>query len=267
MSDLFLIIANDGWATRVQYASLGYNLSGLMLLLFEMLENTRILREKWRLRIKRTFFSHEAALVGELVSALALMSSLSGLNGSDLKRSKETALAVSYYFWSLIARGIVVLVVILIISSVRAPIALIYVWYKHYNFLVLSEQCCIDTAIGARSRIVLLAGYELEDGELYYTTSALKAFGMLKMEEYGSEYLVLHKLGWFTVPRENLVGIGVITGHRVEPCKDRPCTGIVSFLDRSLGGVSTQVECYHHTPNHSRVKVLACGSERLDVIP
>ncbi|GMF58213.1 unnamed protein product [Phytophthora fragariaefolia] len=77
---------------------------------------------------------------------------------------------------------------------------------------------------------------------------------MLKMEEYGSEYLVLHKLGWFTVPRENLVGIGVITGHRVEPCKDRPCTGIVSFLDRSLGGVSTQVECYHHTPNHSRVK-------------
>ncbi|GMF33326.1 unnamed protein product [Phytophthora fragariaefolia] len=267
MSDLILIIGNDGWATKVQYASLGYNLSGLMLLLFEMLENTRIMREKWRLWIKRTFFSHDTALVGELVIALALQSFLSGLNGSNLRRSKETALAVSYYFWSLVGHGIVVLVAILIISSVRAPIALIYVWCKHHSFVVLSEPCCIDTVIGARSRIVLLAGYVLEDGKLYYTTSALKAFGMLKMEEYGSEYLVLHKLGWFTVPRENLVRIGVITGHRVEPCRDRPCSGIVTFLNRRLGGVSTQTECYHHTPNHNRVKVMVSGSERLDVIP
>ncbi|GMF13894.1 unnamed protein product [Phytophthora lilii] len=70
MTDLFLIIANDGWIARVQYASLGYNLSGLMLLLFEMVENMKWLSEKWRLRIKRVFFSYETALVGELVTAL-----------------------------------------------------------------------------------------------------------------------------------------------------------------------------------------------------
>ncbi|KAE8908406.1 hypothetical protein PF003_g7912 [Phytophthora fragariae] len=148
MTDLFLIIANDGWATRIQYASLGYNLSGFMLLLFEMLENTNLLKEKWRLRLKRTFFSYETALVGELVSALVFQSFLSGLNGSDLKRSEETALAISYYLWSLVCHGIVVVVVISIISSVRAPWALMYVWYKHRSLAVLSEPCCVDTALG-----------------------------------------------------------------------------------------------------------------------
>lgn len=39
MTDVFLIIVKEGWATKVQYASLGYNLSGLMLLLFEMVES------------------------------------------------------------------------------------------------------------------------------------------------------------------------------------------------------------------------------------
>ncbi|ETM40977.1 hypothetical protein L914_13237 [Phytophthora nicotianae] len=63
MTDLFLIIANDGWAARLQYASLGYNLSGLMLLLFEMVESMNWLSEKWRMRIKRVFFSYEVALV------------------------------------------------------------------------------------------------------------------------------------------------------------------------------------------------------------
>ncbi|KAF1794548.1 hypothetical protein GQ600_22290 [Phytophthora cactorum] len=78
MTDLFLIIANDGWATRVQYGSLGYNLSGLMLLLFEMVESMNWLSEKWRMRIKRVFFSYEVALVGELVTALGLQAFLSG---------------------------------------------------------------------------------------------------------------------------------------------------------------------------------------------
>ncbi|EGZ09347.1 hypothetical protein PHYSODRAFT_348067 [Phytophthora sojae] len=154
MTDLFLIIANDGWMSRVQYASMGYNLSGLMLLLFEMLENTNLLKEKWRLRIKRTFFSYETALVGEFVGAMVFQSFLSGLNDSDLKRSKETALAVSYYFWSL-----------------------------HRSLAALSEPCCVDTAVGVRSRISLLTGYSFEDGKLFYTAAALKGFGMLKMEE------------------------------------------------------------------------------------
>ncbi|OWZ07524.1 hypothetical protein PHMEG_00020072 [Phytophthora megakarya] len=267
MTDLVLIIANDGWTTRIQYASMGYNLSGLMLLLFEIVENTTLLKEQWRLPIKRIFFSYEIALVGELVSALAFQTFLSGLNGSDLKQSKTTALAISYYFWSLICHSIIVSVVIGIIACVRAPWALMYVWYNHRSFAVLSERCSIDTALGVRSRIMMLGGYEWEGGKLYYKPSALKALGLLKMDEEGVEYLILHKLYWFTVPQDNLIVIGIISGHRVEPCRERPCTGIVSFLDRRLGDIPNQGECYRHTTHkHSTKRVLA-GSVRLDEIP
>lgn len=181
MTDLFLIIANDGWATRIQYASLGYNLSGLMLILFEMLENTKWLSEKWRLRIKRSVITYETSLLGEMVAALAFQRFLSGLNKSDLKHSKPEALAVSYYFWSLVCHGIVVLVVIGIISSVRVICAMTYVWLKHRSFKLFSEPCCVDTALGVRSRIMLLSGYQWEDSNLYYKPEALRAFGMLKM--------------------------------------------------------------------------------------
>ncbi|KAG7382198.1 hypothetical protein PHYPSEUDO_005126 [Phytophthora pseudosyringae] len=266
MTDLFLIIANEGWMSRVQYASMGYNLSGLILVLFEMLESMKWLSETWRLRAKRVFFSYETALVGELVSAIVFQTFLSGLNGSDLKASKPTALAVSYYFWSLICHAVVVLVTVSTISAVRIPWALMYVWFKHRSLGILSVPCCIDTALGVRSRIVLLGGYTFEDAKLYYTPSALKAFGLLKMEEDGAEYLVMHKLHWFTVPRENLIAIGVITGHRVEPCNERPCTGIVSFLDRRLGGRSLQTECYHRTPSKRAVQVFA-GSDQGDEKP
>ncbi|POM78422.1 Hypothetical protein PHPALM_4044 [Phytophthora palmivora] len=214
MTDLFLIIANEGWMSRVQYASMGYNLSGLMLILFEMVESMKWLNEVWRLRIKRLFFSYETALVGELVTALVFQYFLSGLNGSDLKRSKPTALAVSYYCWSLICHAIVVLVIVSTISAVRIPWAILFVWFKHRSLDILSVPCCVDTALGVRSRIMLLGGYREEDGKLYYKPSALKAFGLLIMEEDGTEYLVMHKLYWFTVPRENLIGIGVITGSR-----------------------------------------------------
>ncbi|KAE9288331.1 hypothetical protein PF008_g26171 [Phytophthora fragariae] len=266
MTDLFLIIANDGWTSRVQYASMGYNLSGLMLLLFEMLESMSWLSERWRLRIKRIFFSYETALVGEFISALVFQTFLSSLNGSDLKRSKPTALAVSYYFWSLICHAIVVVSVVSIISSVRVPWAVLYVWFKHQSLAVLSEPCCIDTALGVRSRIMLLGGYRWEDGKLSYNPAALKALGMLKMEDDGVEYLVLHKLYWFRVPRDTLIGIGVMTGPRVEPCNERPCTGIVSFLDRRLGGVSIQAKCHHRVTTKRTVRVLAV-SEKLDEIP
>ncbi|KAK1942139.1 hypothetical protein P3T76_006461 [Phytophthora citrophthora] len=261
MTDLFLIIANDGLMGRIQYASMGYNLSGLMLVLFEMLESMRWLNEKWRLRIKRVFFSYETALVGELVTAIAFETFLSGLNGSELRKSKPTALAVSYYFWSLICHAIVVLVIVSTISAVRIPWALLYVWFKHKSLDVLSIPCCIDTALGVRSRIMLLGGYRLEDGKLYYKPSALKAFGLLRMEDNGVEYLVMHKLYWFTVPRENLIGIGVIIGSRVEPCSERPCTGVVSFLDKRLGGLSTQIKCHHRIPSKSTVRVLVGFNE------
>ncbi|KAE9043507.1 hypothetical protein PR001_g3309 [Phytophthora rubi] len=253
MTDLFLIIANDGWATRIQYGSLGYNLSGLMLLLFEMVENMNWLSEKWRLRVKRLVFSNETSLIGELVTAFAFQNCLNGLNKSDLKRSKPTALAVSFYLWSLVCHGIVVLVFIAIISSLRVVCAVIYVWFKHRSLAVLSEPCCVDAALGVRSRIMLLGGYHWEDNKLYYKPEALKAFGMLRIEEDGVEYLVLNKLYWFTAPRDNLIGIGVLADQRVEPCNERPCSGVISFLDRMLGGVSAHTGYYNRTQQTIRI--------------
>ncbi|KAJ8576596.1 hypothetical protein ON010_g2613 [Phytophthora cinnamomi] len=250
MSDLFLIIANDGWATRIQYLSLGYNLSGLLLVLFEMVESMKWLSEKWRQRVKRVFFSYETTFIGELASSLALEAFLTGLNGSDFKRSRPVALAVSYYFWSLISHGVVVVVIVGIIASVRVPWAITYVLIKHRTLSVLSEPCCVDTALGPRSRLMMLGGYQWERNRLYFKVTALKAFGMLKMEEDGVEYLVLQKLHWFSVPRENLVGIGIISDQRVEACNERACTGIITFLDRKLGGALNQVDVYHHArPN------------------
>ncbi|ETL34477.1 hypothetical protein L916_13328 [Phytophthora nicotianae] len=266
MTDLFLIIANDGWATRVQYASLGYNLSGLMLLLFEMVESMNWLSEKWRMRIKRVFFSYEVALVGEFVTALVLQAFLSGLNKSDLKRSKPTALAVSYYLWSLICHGMVVLIIVGIISSTRVLCVVGYVWLKHRSFAILSEPCCVDTALGGRSRIMLLGGYCLESGKLYYMPTALKAFGLLKMKEGSRTYLVMHKLHWFTVPKDTLVGIGTITASRVEPCNERPCTGSVNFLVRRLGGPSNQTKSYQATLNQRVIRVVPGPREMSDIV-
>ncbi|KAE9288330.1 hypothetical protein PF008_g26172 [Phytophthora fragariae] len=246
MTDLFLIIANDGWASKAQYVSLGYNLSGLMLLLFEILENMNWLSERWRLRIKRLFFSYETALVGELVTAIVLQTILSGLNASDFKRSKPAALAVSYYLWSLVCHGAVVLVIVAIISSVRVPCAMAFVWYKHKSLAIFSQPCCIDSALGPRSRLIMLGGYRWHDKSLFYTTAALKAFGMLRMEEDGVEYLVLHKLYWFTVPRDSFIVIGAISGERVEPSDERPSSGIISFLDQELGGPPHEAGYLHH---------------------
>ncbi|KAJ8576777.1 hypothetical protein ON010_g2431 [Phytophthora cinnamomi] len=246
MTDLFLIIADDGWASRAQYVSLGYNLSGLMLVLFEMLENMHWLSERWRLMIKRMFFSYETALVGELITAIVLQTILSRLNASDFKRSQPAALAVSYYFWSLVCHGAVVLVIIAIISSVRVPWAMAYVWYKHRSLRIFSQPCCVDTALGPRSRLMILGGYCWHGGKLYYKTTALKAFGMLTMEEDGAEYLILHKLYWFTAPRDSFIVLGAITGERVEPSNERPCTGIISFLDHKLGGPSHEASYLHH---------------------
>ncbi|KAF1794559.1 hypothetical protein GQ600_19223 [Phytophthora cactorum] len=132
---------------------------------------------------------------------------------------------------------------------------MVFVWLKHRSFAILSKPCCVDTALGVRSRIMLLSGYCLESGELYYSPSALKAFGLLKMNEGSAEYLIMHKLHWFTVPSDNLIGIGTIAGSRVKPCNERPCTGIVSFLKRRLGGASNQTKCYQDTVNQRTIKV------------
>lgn len=77
----------------------------------------------------------------------------------------------------------------------------------------------------------------------FYKAEALKAFGMLKMEEEdGAEFLVVYTLHWIGVPRDNLVVIGSVSGRRVQPCRERACAEAVRFFSRSLGGAPGQRE-------------------------
>lgn len=96
---------------------------------------------------------------------------------------------------------------------------------------------CVDTTLGARNKMTRLAGYHWRNGKLYYKPDALKSFGLLRMEEEdGKESLVLNKHHWFEVRTDDLVVIGSVAEERVEPCSERPCTGVISFFDRNLGG-------------------------------
>lgn len=78
----------------------------------------------------------------------------------------------------------------------------------------------------------MLESYRVEDERLFYKAQALKAFGMLKTEEEdGAEFLLVHKLHWITVPNDNLIGIGSVSGT-VQPCRECACTAVVIFLSQ-----------------------------------
>ncbi|EEY69949.1 uncharacterized protein PITG_06490 [Phytophthora infestans T30-4] len=238
MSDLFLLVATDGFLAWFQYISFGYNLSGMLLILFEMIENMKWLHERSRLFIKRLLFSYESSLLGELLSAIGQASFLTSVNHSDIRHSGPTARAVSYYAWGLVGHSVIVLSLIGFIMTVRVLRAITCVRWKHGQiWAVLTAPCCVDTTLGIRNKMTMLAGYCWVDGGLCYKPEALKAFGMLKLEEEdGAEFMLLRKLHWFKVSTEDLVMIGSVTAQCVQPCTERPCTGVVSFFDRSLGG-------------------------------
>ncbi|ETN05424.1 hypothetical protein PPTG_14164 [Phytophthora nicotianae INRA-310] len=238
MSDLFLLVATDGIFAWFQYISFGYNLSGMLLILFEMIENMKWLRERSRLFIKRLLFSYESSLLGELLSAFGQASVLTALNHSDLKRSGPTARAVSYYAWGLVGHSVIVLSLIGCIMSVRVVRAVTCVRRKHGQiWSILTAPCCVDSTLGIRNKMTMLTGYCWIEGSLCYKPDALKAFGLLKVEEDdGAEFMALRKLHWFKVPTDDLVVIGSVTKQYVQTCSERPCTGVVSFFDRSLGG-------------------------------
>ncbi|KAE8969323.1 hypothetical protein PF005_g27959 [Phytophthora fragariae] len=239
MSDLFMLIAQDGILVKIQYISLGYNLSGVLLLVYEMIENMRWLREKWRMFVKRMVFCYESSMFGELLSVVGLQHYITTINRSSLRDSGPAALEVSYYVWSLVGHGTIVLGLVTFIVSVRALWAFIYVSWKHRTLAVFFAPCCVDTTLALRNKMTLLGGYRWEDGKLYYTKDALKAFGLLKMEEAdGSAFVVLRKTRWFEILADNLLVIGVTTGAGMSPCDERPCTGMVSFFDHNVGGDS-----------------------------
>ncbi|GMF33930.1 unnamed protein product [Phytophthora fragariaefolia] len=228
MSDLFLLVATEGIFSWFQYTSLGYNLSGVVLLSFEMIENMGWLRESTRLAIKRLLFSYESSLVGELLSAIGLSHFLTALSRSDFKRSGITARAVSYYVWGLVGHAVVAFTLIGSIMFIRIVRAVTYMRWKHGVWWeVFTAPCCVDTTLGMLNKMTMLRGYEWKGGKLYYNYTALKAFGLLKMdEEDGTEYLVLRKIHWFKMPEKDLVVIGIVSGQIVEPCSERPCVDL-----------------------------------------
>ncbi|KAH7467240.1 uncharacterized protein KRP23_11564 [Phytophthora ramorum] len=257
MSDLFLLAATDGTFAWVQYASLGYNLSGTLLLIFEMIETVHWMSESFRLFTKRLLFSYESSLIGELSSAVVQSYILTSINHSDLKCSKPVALTVSYYVWGLVGHGVILGALIGFIMAVRILRAITYVrWKFGRTWDILLSPCCVDTTLGARNKMMKLAGYYWEDGKLYYRGDAMKSFGLLKVEEEdGSEFMALRKLGWFEVHQEDLFVIGSVTGQRVEPCSERPCTGVVSFFDRDLGGAVDEPEGPRSQTTRDRNKI------------
>ncbi|RLN87317.1 hypothetical protein BBJ28_00016387 [Nothophytophthora sp. Chile5] len=191
MSDLFLLTTQEGIMGRVQCISLGYNLAGIMSMLFEMIEVMNWMRESTRYVLKRLLFNYETVLVGELICAGAMQYYVSSLNHSSLKDTRPEAEAVSYYVMSLVGHA------------------------------------------------VILGGYSWDNGRLYYTVEALKAFGIMKMvEEDGHEFLALHKLYWFVIPSDDLFVIGTIWDQSVVSCAERPCSGVASVFGQRLGGVA-----------------------------
>lgn len=151
MSDLFLLAATDGSFAWIQYASLGYNLSGILLVLFEMIERMGWLRESSRLFVKRLLFCYESALLGELLSAIGQPTVISLLNRSDMKNTRPTAAVVSYYMWSLVGYGLIVLVLIGFIMFVRILRAVTYVRWSHGGYVISSGLRAASTRHSERA--------------------------------------------------------------------------------------------------------------------
>jgi len=239
MSDLFLLIAHDGVFAQLQYISIGYNLSGMLLMVWEIVESMGWLHDKRRMLIKRLVFSYESSLLGEFLTAAMQQQLLVALNRSALKESRPTALAVSYYLWSLLWHSVYVLTLIGFVVFVRVSFAIAYVFLRYRTLSIFTRPCCVDTVLGPRCRMTMLSSYLLEGERLFYTANALKAFGMLKVEDdTGAEFLVVEKLRWVSVPENGLTVIGSVCGRLVQPCDESPCAGLVSFFSRSLGGAT-----------------------------
>lgn len=162
MSDLFLLVATEGIYSWVQYISFGYNLSGVVLLCFEIVENMGWLTETTRLAVKRLLFSYESSLVGELLSAIGQSHFLTGLSHSDLKNSGS---AVSYYVWGLVGHASIVLTLIGSIMFVRVVRAVTYMRWKHgVWWSIFTAPCCVDTTLGMLNKMKMLRGYEWKGG-------------------------------------------------------------------------------------------------------
>ncbi|EGZ30633.1 hypothetical protein PHYSODRAFT_323980 [Phytophthora sojae] len=191
MSDFFLLSTQEGLFGRIQSISLGYNLAGLMPMVFEMVETMNWMSEKLRCQVKRLLFNYETALIGEFITAAVLQHYLTTLSRSQLKDTQPAAEVVSYYLMGLAGHIVLALGCLTIIVSTRAIVS-------------------------------VLGGYIWEDGELYYRPGVLKALGVLKVvEPDGTELFVHMTLHWISIPCDNLTVLWTVDGHPMESPGDK----------------------------------------------
>lgn len=264
MTDLFLLIAKDGAGARTQFASLGYNLACVLSLLFEMLEATKLLGRTSHRIIRRLFFNVETGLLGELLCALLLQHYLTTLNQSpQMRDSLERGEALSFYIWSLVGHGAIVLGLASFILGVRAVGALIVSKLVLGSIRAIAAPNCVEEAQRGRSKSAIIKGYVRHPNrsELYMTRDTLKAFGLLQMqlspvaarrssdngdsvldvnrEAYVDNFVVLvHPRTEWVSTRQSIVwdAVGYVVSDHVVPTKSFPSVGSATFCNHALGG-------------------------------
>lgn len=247
MSDLFLFITKSGPMAIIQIISLCYNMSGIVAVLFEMVEDkvsSGRFHSRWSHAVqvtKRLFFNHEMTFIGEIVVMSMLQLLITSLNRSKLQNSQTVALAISYYAWSVMGHGFIAVGMIATLLVVRAAGAAGYCLYKYSSLVPLTSTCSVEVVLAARQKLVLIAGYIWsDDGKLFYSAQALTAYGLLLATSGTEVYLVREKVNWVTAPRNNLEALAIVRGNSLVPC-DR-CLGswgTVSACNGKLGGPMT----------------------------
>lgn len=239
MADLFMFITKEGVSALIQCISLGYNLSAILSTLFEIIEGCGCLRKHVR-AVKCVLFSHETAMVGELLGVFVIQALLTFLNKSRLQDTQSVALAMSYYVWGLMGHGFFLCVVTLFLFSVRAIGSFACTWWRYRSFGPLWADCCIDDALGPRQKLAIVTGCCWIEGKLFFSKDSLVAYGLMRVESEsdGDSLLVHEKIRWFTAPRNGLVSIGVICGTHVVSCAERPVpeNAVVVPCGSILGG-------------------------------
>lgn len=241
MTDLFLLIAHEGFGAKIQYISLGYNIAGLLSMLFEIVENTKLLKPSTQLLVKRVLFNSELTIWGEALFSAAMSHYLTALNHSDIGDSVMVAEAISHYLWGLVSHGIIVLGQTAFILTVRVLGTLVLVQLRYGSLKMLTAPCCVDLLMGYRYKLATITGYVYHNSRLCYTQETLKAHGLLKMSDAeGKEFLIYHKIHWLPSAREDLSILGKLTGEHVELCLESAYSGPVSVCDRMLGGATEE---------------------------
>lgn len=241
MTDLFLFITKDTLPALPVVISLCYNLAGILSILFEMVERSPLLARVVRI-CKRLFFNHETAFIREALVVTFLQAYITALNRTPrMTESLPIDRAISYYVWGVVGHSVIALTMAGFLLMFRAAGAIAIVWWKYHSFQPLLASCCVEAAINARQKMVLLTGYYWREGRLYYAKRTLRAYGLMiaTSESTGDEWLVHEKVRWFVIRRSNMMVLGKVHGRHVDPCDERQCSDPVTACTHVLGGRSS----------------------------